>query len=139
MPVYPMAMLLLLSSAVTVKLCELPAVVGEGCPLTLRWVAVPATISVPVVIGGLLVFPWQLPASPAVTVNWYVPGCVRPPAGPVFVVGIVSVLEKFTFVAMKGFAPPLNAGRAPVVTGVGVTLSVTVQLVVVPPIVTVVV
>jgi hypothetical protein len=51
---------------------------------------------------------------------------------------IVNVLEKLALV-VKGFAPPLNAGVAPVVTGFGETLSVTVQLVALfPPIVTLV-
>ena len=51
-------------------------------------------------------------------------------------VGIVNVLEKSTFVALKGLVPPLNAGVAPVVTGFGETLRVTVQVLVLPPIVT---
>ena len=52
-----------------------------------------------------------------------------------FVVVIVRVLEKSALV-VNGFAPPLNDGLAPVVTGLGETLRVTVQLVPFPPMTT---
>ena len=83
-----MAVLPLASRAVTVKFCGVPAVVGEGYPFTDNAVAEPATASVPFAVA---VPAWQPAPLPAVTVNGYVPGCVRPLAGPVFLVVMVNV------------------------------------------------
>src|SRR5205814_404270 len=90
------------------------------------------TTSVPLTVGPVPP-PWQSEPFEAVTVNGYAPGAV------VVAVEMVRVLEKLAVDAVKGFVPPLNAGVAPVVSGFGETLKVTVQELVLPPIVTVVV
>jgi hypothetical protein len=109
--------LLLLSSAVTVKLPGVPAASDGGKSLTEKCDAAPATISVPVV--GKLPFPWQFAPRAAVAVKEYVPGCVCP-----FVVEMVSVLTKSAVVIVT-VSGRLNEAVAPVVIGVGDALNVT--------------
>ena len=59
------------------------------------------TTRVPVVVR--LPFPWQLAPLPAVTVKLYVPGCVLPPTGPVFVVVIANAEDTFAVVMVRLF------------------------------------
>src|SRR5258706_8156780 len=92
-----------------------------------------STTSVPSKVGPAPEPP-EFEPRPARTVNMYVPSGVRPAAGPVLVVVIVNVREKFAFVAEIGF-PPVKDAAAPVGSGV-VRLRVTVQALALPPMLT---
>src|SRR6266571_1123488 len=102
-----MAVLPLVSLAVTVKVPVVPTLTGEGKPLTDRVVAGPATTRVPVAVAVPV---WQPAPVPAVTVNAYEVGGVA--LGPLAVVVMVKVELALPPVLVREVG--LNTGLAPV-------------------------